>query len=89
MKNILIITLSSLLFIACNSSGTTSNSIPITEKCNSENDITNYQTLQSGDEIGQEETLNQLSTAPAVEIFHTASGDKKVCINSGTAMIYR
>ena len=87
MKNIMMITITSLLFVSCNS--TTNSAIPITEKCNATNDMTNYQTLQSGDKISQEESLNPSSTAPEVEIFHTASGEKKVCIKSGTAVIYR
>ena len=93
MKNIIIVTITLLLFVGCKSgssdTGDTSITIPITESCNDTNDITNYQVVQSGDKILQEDTSNPSSTAPKVEIFETASGEKKVCIKSGTAVIIR
>ncbi len=91
MKNTIIITIASLLLVGCNSSTSTDSGILITEKCNATDDMTNYQTLQSGDSISAREALNPSSTVPEVEILHTASGVKKVCIKDGSvpAYIYR
>ena len=91
MKNILLITLLALGFTACNSSGEGKASIPLTIKCNSTDDTSTYQILQSGDVISKPETLydDRILSEPEVEIFHTEDGFKKVCIKSGTAIILR
>lgn len=90
MKNILILTIISLGFTACNTNGGTKESIAVTVKCNTNKDTTNYQMLQSGDTISKQETLyDSTNTDPKVEIFHTQDGIKKICINSGTAVILR
>ena len=81
MKNILILTIALLAFTACSDKGS---AIALTAPCNSTNDTTDYQVLQSGDVIAKSS-----STEPEVEIFHTEDGLKKVCIQSGTAMILR
>lgn len=91
MKNILLLSLLAVGFTAC---GTTDSDnkemITLTAVCNSTDDMSNYQVLQSGDTLSQEETLHQSSSAePEVEIFHTEDGLKKVCIKSGTAVILR
>jgi len=91
MKNILLITLITLGFTACNSSGDGKESIAITIPCNSTDDTSTYQVLQSSDAISKSETLHEdkISSEPEVEIFHTQDGLKKVCIKSGTAVILR
>lgn len=90
MKNILRLTIISLGFTACNTTGGTQESIAVTINCNTNKDTTNYQILQSGDTISKQETLyDNNNTDPKVEIFHTQDGIKKICINSGTAIILR
>ena len=88
MKNILLLTIISFGFIACNSSTSTKNSTPITVSCDSPK--SSYQVLQSGDIISKAETLyKDTSVAPMVKIVHREDGLKTVCINSGTAVILR
>lgn len=87
MKNILLLTLITLGFTACNSSSSTKESIPLTAKCSTPA----YQVLQSGDVLSKPETLHNdaTATAPQIEILHTEDGLKKVCLKSGTAVILR
>ena len=86
MKNILLLTLIALGFTACNSDSDTKESIPLTAKCTT----SDYQVLQSGDIISKPETLHdESSVEPVVKIIHTEDGLKKVCIQSGTAVILR
>ena len=86
MKNILLLTIISFGFVACNSTSSTKESIPLSAKCSTPA----YQVLQSGDIVSKPETLHeQSSTAPEIEIIHTENGLKKVCIKSGTAIILR
>lgn len=70
-----------------NNSNGTSNNIPINIPCLvgniSINDFSSYLTLNSGDEI----LKNDDSTV--VTIYHNVSGEKKVCLNSGSAYIVR
>jgi len=91
MKNILLLTLISLGFTSCNSSGGGKETIAITVQCNSTDDTSNYQVLKSGDVISKQETLKEgvISSVPKVEIFHSEDGMKKVCLKSGTAIILR
>jgi len=91
MKNILLLTLIALGFTSCNSSGNGKESIALTVQCNSTDDTSNYQVLQSGDAISTRETLHgkAITSAPEVEIFHTEDGLKKICLKTGTAVILR
>jgi len=93
MKNILLLTLISIGFTSCNSSGggkeSSTITIDITIQCNSTDDTSTYQILQSGDVISKPKTLQKIATEPEVEIFHTEDGVKKVCLKSGTAVILR
>ena len=85
MKNIILLSLVSLAFVACGTSTSDEKSvIPLTAPCNAENDTSAYHLLQSGDEISQEETLIENPVAPKVEILHIENGDKKVCLKSGS-----
>jgi hypothetical protein len=86
MKNILLLTLVSFGFLACNSDSATKKSIPLTAKCST----AEYQVLQSGDVVSKPETLNaETSAEPVVKIIHTEDGLKKVCLKSGSAVILR
>ena len=88
MKNILLLTLISFGFVACNTDSSTKESIPLSAKCSTPA----YQVLQSGDIVSKPETLHDglsTSTEPEVEIVHTEDGLKKICIKSGTAVILR
>ena len=86
MKNILLLTLASFGFLACNSNTATKKSIPLTAKCST----AEYQVLQSGDVVSKPETLNaETSAEPVVKIIHTEDGLKKVCLKSGSAVILR
>ena len=87
MKKTIIIAIASLLLVGCNSTSRESG-IEIIAKCNTANDMTNYQTLQSGDRISAKEALNPSSSVPEVEILHTASGAKKVCVKDGSVPAY-
>jgi hypothetical protein len=90
MKNILLLTIVLFGITACNTSSNTQNTLPISIACNNTDDTSNYQVLQSGDIISKPETLHkEVSTAPEVKIFHTEDGVKKVCLQSGTAIILR
>jgi hypothetical protein len=86
----MIMTSLTVLFLtACNTTSSSDNGIELTAVCNTENNTSNYQLLQSGDQISAKEVLYYSNTAPEVEIFHTTGGEKKACIKSGTAVIYR
>jgi len=90
MKHILL----SLLAVGFTACGTTNSdskeTIVLSIKCNSTNDTTNYQLLQSGDIISKSETLyDGTSSNPQIKIFHSEDGIKKVCLKSGIAIITR
>lgn len=92
MKKIILYTLLALVLSACNStSSDTKESIALTAPCNTTDDTTNYQVLQSGDIVSKPETLHNDATSnePEIEIIHTEDGMKKVCLKSGTAVILR
>lgn len=84
-----------IVFTACGGGGGDSsfsnnsnrNTIPINIACLvgniSINDFASYLTLNSGDEV----LKNDDSTV--VTIYHNISGEKKVCLNSGSAYIVR
>lgn len=88
-----------IVFTACGGGGgdssfsnnsnntSTSNNIPINIPCLvgniSINDFASYLTLNSGDQV----LKNDDSTV--VTIYHNISGEKKVCLNSGSAYIVR
>ena len=84
MKNLFIFSLFPLVFIACGGESSITQIIPITSNCTSDNNTSDYQVLKSGDRIS-----NQISTPPEIKIVHTTDGIKKVCINSGKAVILR
>ena len=97
MKNIIKTSIFSLLaitsFSACGVGGGDSASfenseilIPITIACvttPTSTDISSYETLNSGDTIVKD------TNDTVVSIYHDVDGNKKVCLESGTAHIVR
>ena len=87
IKNILIGTLVALSFGACSKSKTTAKvSIPITVACvttATASDIDTYQTVQADDEIIKDDTNT------TINIVIDSLGNQKICLQGGSAHIFR
>lgn len=82
-----LVTLGALTFTACGSgdadfSGTSGSTVSIVD-CNSSTVVTDYTPLQSADVVVQDDNNTIVNT------YHDIDGNKRICVDSGSAHIVR